>query len=139
MPPRPSWWHKLPQLGDWSAWRQVLRFYQAAIMNTLFGISLYFLLVWLGLNIFLAQALSHVMGTAFNYLTYSRHVFRDAAPAKVRFALSYMGAYLLNVVVLLGVSRVVSSPYLAGLLTAVIVSVINFVVLKRLVFRTRAS
>lgn len=139
MKPGRAWLQRLPLPGDRVALRQVFRFYQAAIVNTVFGISLYFLLVWLGLNIFAAQAISHVLGTAFNYFTYSRHVFRDAEPTKFRFVLSYIGSYLLNAGVLLLVSRFVASPYLAGLVTALIVSVLNFVVLKRLVFRSPAA
>lgn len=126
-------------LLDLQGLRQILRFYQAAIVNTAFGISLYSVLVWCGVNLFLAQALSHAMGTAFNYFTYSRHVFSEAKPAKLRFTLSYIGSYLLNLVVLYGLSRVIVSPYIAGIGTALIVSIINFVVLKRLVFQTDAA
>ncbi|WP_022678778.1 GtrA family protein [Sandarakinorhabdus limnophila] len=129
---------ELRQRISWSQVQLAVRFYQAAIINTLFGISFYALLVWLGLNLFLAQALSHVVGTTFNYFTYSRHVFRTARPAKARFLLSYLGAYLLNLAVLYGLSRVIPSPYVAGIATALIVSLVNFLVLKRLVFRVGA-
>jgi putative flippase GtrA len=127
------------RVPGWPQMRQIVRFYQAAIINTAFGISLYALFVWLGLNLFVAQAAAHVLGSAFNYITYSRHVFAAAKPAKLRFAMSYVGAYLLNLVVLYGLSRFIASPYIAGISTALIVSAINFVVLKRLVFRTRAA
>ncbi|GEO01702.1 hypothetical protein NSE01_35340 [Novosphingobium sediminis] len=127
------------RVPGWEHLRQIVRFYQAAIINTAFGISLYSLLVWLGMNLFAAQAVAHVLGSTFNYMTYSRHVFAGAKPAKLRFAMSYVGAYLLNLVVLYGLSRFIASPYIAGIGTALLVSTINFVVLKRLVFRTRAA
>ncbi len=118
---------------------EIWRYYQAAIVNTAFGLGTYSLLVWQGLNIFAAQLIAHLLGTAFNYFTYSRHVFRGAEPAKLRFAVSYAANYLMGLGTLYGVSRVVTSPYLAGLVTAVLVSVLNFFVLKYLIFARRAA
>ena len=116
---------------------QLLRFYEAAIVNTIFGFGLYALLVWAGLNPFVAQAMAFVCGVAFNYFTYSRHVFRDSAPAKVRFALSYVGVYLLNVGLFAGFSLIIHNPYVAGAAMMLMASLLNYFVLKRIVFRRR--
>jgi putative flippase GtrA len=118
---------------------ELVRYYQAGIVNTLFGLGAYSALVWAGLGIFPAQLVSHFAGMGFNYVTYSRHVFRDAEPAKVRFVLSYVVNYLASVVVLAIVSRFVANPYAAGILSAFIVSVANFFALKLVVFRARTS
>lgn len=122
--------------GRWSRERltEVWRYYQAGVVNTAFGLGAYSLLVWLGLNMFLAQFLAHTAGVAFNYLTYSRHVFRDAKPAKLRFVVSYGFNYLLGLATLAAVAQAVASPYLAGLVTAVLVSIVNYFVLKHLIF-----
>lgn len=118
---------------------EIVRYYQAGIVNTLFGLGAYSLLVWTGLNIFAAQAISHVAGMAFNYLTYSRHVFRNAGPAKTRFVLSYGVNYLASVALLAIFSRFIANPYVSGILAAFIVSVVNFFALKFVVFRARSS
>jgi putative flippase GtrA len=118
---------------------ELWRYYQAAIVNTVFGLGTYSLLVWQGLNIFAAQLIAHLLGTAFNYFTYSRHVFRGAEPAKLRFAVSYGVNYLMGLGTLYGVSLVVASPYLAGLATAILVSFLNFFILKYLIFARRAA
>lgn len=115
-------------------WQQIMRYYQAGVLNLGFGYLLYALFVYLGMNPFLAQAVAHVCGTGFNYVTYSRHVFRDSAPAKTRFLASYAVNYLLGVAILAGLRLVIESPYIAGGLTALLVSVINFIMLKFLVF-----
>lgn len=115
--------------------RELWRYYQAGIINTAFGLAAYSVLVWLGMNMFVAQFISHLMGMAFNYFTYSRHVFRDAAPAKLRFVLSYGVNYLVGLATLAVVARFIASPYLAGFVAAVIVSVINYFALKHLVFK----
>lgn len=118
---------------------ELWRYYQMGLLNTAFGLGAYALLVWLGLNMFVAQLLAHVMGMAFNYISYSRHVFRDARPAKLRFILSYGANYLLGLGALAALSRVIASPYGAGFLAAGIVSVVNYFALKHLVFRSRAT
>lgn len=109
------------------------------MLNTAFGLAAYSLFVWLGMNMFVAQLVSHLMGMTFNYFTYSRHVFRDAGPAKLRFVLSYGVNYLVGLAVLAVVSRFIASPYLAGFAAAVIVSVINYFALKHLVFKAQAA
>lgn len=116
-------------------WRELWRYYQAGVVNTVFGLGAYWLLLWLGLDRYLAQLIAHVSGTLFNYLTYSRHVFRDAAPAKGRFMLSYVANYLMGLACLALVSQFVKSAYVAGFVSAFLVSVVNYFMLKRLVFR----
>ncbi len=118
---------------------EIVRYYQAGVVNTAFGLGMYSALVWAGLGIYAAQALSHVLGMGFNYVTYSRHVFSEAGPAKARFVLSYAVNYVLGLGVLALVSRGVENPYLAGIGSAVIVSLVNFFFLKLFVFKAAAS
>jgi len=80
-------------------------------------------------------AIGYVLGTGFNYFTYSRGVFTGAGPAKLRFALSYAGNYLINLAGLKLASHFIADPYLAGAVTTFVVVVLNYAVLKRLVFR----
>lgn len=114
--------------------RRVWRYYQAGVVNTLFGYGLYALFIQLGLGMYAAQALGHVLGVAFNYLTYSRHVFHDAGPAKTRFIASYAVNYLVSLAALAAIARVVPNPYAAGAIAIVIVSLVNYFVLSRFVF-----
>lgn len=114
---------------------EIARYLVAGVVNTAFGYGLYAGLIWLGLDRYVAQAVGYVLGTGFNYLTYSRHVFTDAGPAKARFALSYGVNYLINLGGLALVSHVIANPYLAGAVTTLGVVALNYVVLRRLVFR----
>jgi putative flippase GtrA len=116
---------------------ELFRFYQAAILNTAFGLSAYALLVWCGLNIYVAQLVAHLMGMTFNYFTYSRHVFRAVTPAIGRFIASYAVNYLLSLATLASVAHFVRSPYVAGFVTALLVSVLNYFALRYLVFGRR--
>jgi putative flippase GtrA len=126
---------------DWRSteeWRRLWRYYQAGIVNTLFGYGLYALFVTAGWNIYLAQVTSHFLGMVFNYYTYSRYAFAGHAGSKRRFLASYVFNYVLGLIALAVAARVTNSPYVAGLASVIFVSVINYFVLKRLVFRRPA-
>lgn len=110
------------------------RYYQAGIVNTVFGYGLYASFVAVHFNMYVAQITAHVIGVVFNYFTYSKHAFRDLSGSKLRFVASYAGNYLLGLAALALVSVVVSSPYLAGLIAVLFVSFVNFFILKHLVF-----
>lgn len=115
------------------------RFYSVGLLNLAVGYGLYAGLVALGLNIYLAQIISHILGMSFNYISYSQHVFRQSGPAKTRFMLSYAVNYGLSVVALAIAAQLIASPYAAGLVAAIAVSAINFFVLKHLVFVDRTG
>jgi putative flippase GtrA len=118
---------------------ELARYLVAGLANTAFGYGLYAGLLWLGLDRYVAQAIGYVLGTGFNYLTYSRGVFVNAGPAKARFVLSYAANYLVNLAGLRLVSIFVPDPYLAGAITTLAVVALNYVVLRRLVFRVAAK
>ena len=113
---------------------RVWRYYKVGVINTLFGYGVYALLLSIGLNMYAAQIIGHIIGVSFNYFTYSRHVFQDETASKIRFILSYTLNYAIGLIFLTIYAIVIPSPYLAGLLSAVITSIINFIVLRRYVF-----
>ena len=115
------------------------RYYQAGIVNTAFGYGLYAVFIALGLNMYLAQIVAHFLGMTFNYFTYSRHAFHDSDVSKGRFILSYAVNYLLGLAALWGASQFIVSPYLAGLVAVVVVSLINYLILKNWVFSVRGE
>lgn len=117
----------------------LLRYYKVGVVNTLVGFGLYAGFVRLGLNPYVAQVISHLLGVAFNYVTYSRHVFSGSAPAKTRFVAAYGFNYVVGLGSLLLASQLVRSPYVAGAISIMIASLINFFVLRHLVFGKRTA
>jgi putative flippase GtrA len=105
------------------------------LINTAFGLGLYFLLVYIGLNIFVAQLISHFTGVVFNYFMFTTHVFKGHKANIVAYVASYGLNYLLGLGLLAGYHLMVRSPYLAGFLATFTASVINYVMLKVFVFR----
>jgi len=126
---------------EWSAdeWKRLWRYYQAGLVNTLFGYGLYALFVWAGVNMYVAQITAHVLGMTFNYFTYSRFAFAGRDGSKGRFIASYILNYVLGLIALAAAAQAIRSPYLAGLVSVVFVSIVNYFILKRLVFRVRSA
>jgi putative flippase GtrA len=126
---------------EWSAdeWKRLWRYYQAGLVNTLFGYGLYALFVWAGVNMYVAQITAHVLGMTFNYFTYSRFAFAGRDGSKGRFIASYILNYVLGLIALAAAAQAIRSPYLAGLVSVVFVSVVNYFILKRLVFRVQSA
>ena len=116
---------------------ELFRFYQAAVVNTLFGFGLYAILIAFGMNLYSAQAIAFVSGVIFNYVVYSRHVFRTGESAKLRFAAAYALNYLINLGLLWLFKKFVHNDYVVGFAASIVASLINYFALKYLVFVTR--
>lgn len=129
----------MPQAQALSSIERLWRYYQAGIVNTAFGYGLYALFVAVGLNMYVAQVIAHGLGMAFNYFTYSRHAFHDAHASKLRFVLSYALNYLLGLASLWTAAQFIASPYLAGFVAVVVVSLINYFILRHWVFTVRSD
>ena len=124
-------------MGMFGSASQFVRYYQAGIINTIFGYSLVAAMIAAGVNVYLAQFLGHTAGVAFNYFTYSRHAFRDEEGSIPRFIASYVVNYLLGLAALATALQFMRSPYIAGAIAVVFVSFVNYFILKKLVFTRR--
>ena len=116
------------------SFQRLWRYYQAGILNTMFGFGSYAVLIKIGLWMYAAQLIAHVLGIMFNYFTYSRHTFADFEASKSRFLTSYLFNYLLGLITLFGATKLTNSAYIAGGISIVVASLINYFVLKNLVF-----
>ena len=113
---------------------RIIRFYQAAALNAAFGYGLYAMFIAIGTNIYLAQILSHCLGVAFNYFTYSRHAFKNHTASPRGFIFVYGVNYLIGLGLLMVLSQYITSPYLAGFCVMVLASLLNYFLLSRIVF-----
>ena len=111
------------------------RYYFVGGINTVFGFGLYSALVWLGLNLYLAQLISYPIAVAFNFFTYSRHVFPGEGRRPVAFVGAYVYNYLQGLALLAIIHHFVANPYGAGFIGLLIGTAINYFVLRRFVFR----
>jgi len=132
-------WFRARLAQAWIKLEVVVRYGAVGLINTAFGYGLYAGLVFIGLNLFVAQILSHCTGAVFNYFMFKRHVFTRANHAVLRYVGAYGLNYILGLTSLALVHHVIASPYLAGFLALLAVAFINFFVLRFLVFRDRSQ
>ena len=121
-----------------SEWFRLARYYLAGVVNLGFAYLLLVLLLWLGLQVYVAQAVGYVIGIMFNYLTYSKIAFTGDTGQKTSYVASYIVNYLLSVSLLWVALKFIESPYTAGLIVTLAVSLINYLLLRRFVFRAPA-
>lgn len=112
---------------------------RVGVVNAAFGYGVYAVLLFVGVNLFAAQIVAHLLGMVFNYVMFRRHVFQQSRAAVVPYVAAYAVNYALSLATLAGLNRVLASGYLAGLLSIVFVALVNFAVLKFLVFLPRSS
>jgi putative flippase GtrA len=124
--------------GRWAGPFEVLRFGVAGLVNAGVGYAAYAGFVFLGLNLFLAQALAHCVGTSFNYLTHRHFVF-NRRTGWAQYLSSSLLNYLASVVFLFGFSRLFASPYLSGLVATGATAVFSYLSLKFIAFRQRGA
>lgn len=113
---------------------EVVRFCQAGVLNFAFGFGLYVILVKLGFTPYVAQLVSHIVGVIFNYTIYHRYVFIESKPAKLKFILSYIVNYLASLLTLFLLMKIITSPYVSGFITILLVFLANYFVLKNIIF-----
>lgn len=118
---------------------ELVRFYQGAAVNTVFGLGFFAFLIAIGVNLYIAQTVSFIAGVTFNYFVYSRHVFRTGQSAKLRFIGAYGISYLLNISLLWVFDQFTDNNYIAGFGSAITAGTINYFVLKYLVFARRKA
>jgi putative flippase GtrA len=119
----------------WERIAELWRYGHVGLLNTAFGYGLYAGLVWLGLNLYVAQVLAQIVSVCFNYFTLRRLVFLGARSRLRSFIGAYAFNYLMAVTFLAIAHHFIPSPYLAGFVAIIAVAGINYLVLKRFVFR----
>jgi putative flippase GtrA len=120
-----------------SAPRQFAKFIAVGALNTLFGYSVFVVLVLAGLAATPALVLTYVVGVTFNFFTTRRYVFagRGGAAAATRFVVAYVVIYLFNAGLFALAARAAAGPLLAQALCLPVVAVFSFLLFKFQVFR----
>jgi putative flippase GtrA len=113
---------------------ELCRYYGVGVINTAFGYGLFAALVWLKLNPFVAQIIAHLCGMVFNFTLYRLHVFPGHQPRIGPYIATYAVNYALSVAALKALLMAIASPYVAGFASIVVVSAINYLLLKTFVF-----
>ena len=118
---------------------QFIRFVLVGILNTIFGYSVYCLMIWIGLSYWWATLIANVLGVMFNFKTTGVLVFKNHNNwLFFRFALCYVLAYFLNVGIIALFSHYTSiNQYISGFIATLITALFSFCFQKWVVFRNK--
>lgn len=116
--------------------KQALVFLFVGGLNTLFGYSLYALLIYFGVYYPLAVLLATCLGVLFNFFTTGKIVFKNSNNRLlIKFIGVYAFLYVLNVIIINVLHALSDNLYLAGFIATFPLAVIAFVLNKFLVFK----
>ncbi len=117
-----------------------IRFIFVGGLNTAFGLSVYCLMIWIGLSYIWATLISQVLGVLFNFVTTGTLVFENSDKKLIfKFILSYVLTYFINV----GVNKALQvafgvNEYISGIGAIIISALASFFILKLFVYNDKS-
>jgi putative flippase GtrA len=115
---------------------QLFRFLAVGILNTLFGYSLYALLIYLGLEYTYALLFATIAGVLFNFHTIGRLVFQSRDKRLIgKFFAVYAITFCVNLLLIKLMVRFGLSAYLAGAFAIIPTTILSFLLNKFFVFK----
>ena len=117
-----------------------IKFYKYLIVggvNTVFGYSVFAILIFFGFHYSLAVLIATILGVLFNFQSYGRLVFKnyswDFLP---RYVTVYIIIYFVNLILLLIFDLLVSNLYISGLMVIPFIAYLGYFLNKRYVWKT---
>jgi len=105
-------------------------------VNTLFGYSVFTLLLFIGFHYSLSVLVATILGILFNFQTYGKLVFdRHSNNLIVKFVLVYVLIYLVNVLLMALMVFFEINLYTAGIVILPFTAYLGYVLNKRLVWK----
>ena len=111
----------------------IVRFLAVGTINTLFGLGVYWLLLYVGLSYQLASLLSLILGIFFSYNNHRFAVFKSQGRFVI-YILVWFFIYFVNIALISAIRNYIGD-YFAGVATMPVIIVLSFVLMKWLVFR----
>ena len=116
--------------------QRFFKFLLVGVLNTVFGYSVYWILLQLGLHFSLAVLFATVLGVLFNYKTIGKLVFKSEENSfLIKFILVYVIQYIINVAGIKIFNLFGIGYGFGGLLMLFPLAILSFVLNKKLVFK----
>jgi len=115
---------------------QFLTFNLVGIVNTLFGFSLIFLLMFLGLTATTSNAIGYFFGAILSYILNKKYTFKSNTNNKseaIKFFTVLFISYIINFITLQWLLTFMN-PYYAQVISAVVYTLSSFILAKFFVF-----
>ena len=129
---------KTTSLNAFQKHKQFVLFLMIGGVNTVFGYSIFALLISFKLNYILAALVSTVAGIIFNFNTFGRVVFKNIHKNLfLKFLLVYAVAYIVNVGLLTLLDLFIHNFYMNGAISMLIVAFLSYTLNKNHVFKEK--
>jgi len=120
-------------LTFWS--NQFIKFLVIGALNTVFGYSVFALLIYCKIHYSISLLLATIIGVIFNFKTIGGVVFKDNKNNKIfKFITVYTVLYILNLAIVFVLKNIVMNIYISGAIAALPIACIGFYLNKRFVF-----
>ncbi len=118
---------------------QFFRFLVVGAVNTMFGYSVFAMLILIGNTPTLALILTYVIGVVFNFSTTRRFVFNHSKRASLlRFIIAYMVIYIFNIGLYSLIELVGTPPLVTQAFCLPVIAIFSFLLFKFQVFRNQS-
>ena len=117
-----------------------IKFVFTGALNTCFGYLLFSFCYLISENKTIALLISYILGSLFNYKTYSIIVFNPDDNRLIRFLLIYIFIYSLNLLSLLILTDIIGfNAYVGQIITLTYIPILLFFLLKKFVFHNKKN
>lgn len=118
--------------------RKFMKFLFVGAMNTAFGYFIYALFLTLHASHNIALTIQYILGVLWNFKTTGVIVFKNRDNTRiVRFFLSYVFTYSINLVCLNALVALDVNKYLAQAIMVLPIAVLSFLIFKKFVFKEK--
>ena len=118
---------------------QFLTFNLVGLVNTIFGFSLIFSLMFMGLSATVSNVIGYFFGAILSYYLNKKYTFKSKeknSSEAIKFFTVLFISYIINFIILqLLITR--TDPYLAQLISAIAYTVSSFILAKFFVFKNK--
>ena len=120
-----------------SKYTQLYKYLIVGGVNTVFGYSIFAILIFFGFHYSLAVLIATILGVLFNFQSYGRLVFKNYSWYFLpRYITGYIIIYFVNLILLLMFDLLVSNLYISGLMVIPFIAYLGYFLNKRYVWKT---
>ena len=110
----------------------IIKFLLVGILNFIFGYSVYFYLIVVGVVYSVAFFVSTIAGICFNYFTIKKFVFSGKRNAFVLFVIIYILQFLLGLFLIKEMTVFFKNELIAGLLSMMVLAILSFILMRKI-------
>jgi len=114
---------------------KIIRFIFIGGLNTVYGITLYFSLIFFGAGYTMSLILLHTTAPLINYFTYKHFLYRDKKGNIYLYYLMSLSLFFINYILINLLLSINFNEYFSGLISILSTSFITFYIQKKVIYK----